>query len=159
MLYRSEALKQHMIFDCADWPGGRMITPTLAGTRPGGAISAAWAVMNYLGIDGYREKQKQVTDARQAVEAGVTNLDFKLLGNPQLGIMAFTHPELDVFAIYRQMYKRGWFTSLTTEPRALHLMLSPFHLGVTATYLSDLEDSMNAVADGDSESVTEARYS
>ena len=159
VLYRSEALKQHMIFDCADWPGGRMITPTLAGTRPGGAISAAWAVMNYLGINGYREKQKQVTDARQAVEAGVTNLGFKLLGNPQLGIMAFTHPELDVFAIYRQMYKRGWFTSLTTEPRALHLMLSPFHLGVTATYLSDLEDSMNAVADGDSESVTEARYS
>ena len=52
VLFRSEALHQHMIFDCDDWPGGRMITPTLAGTRPGGAISAAWAVMNYLGIEG-----------------------------------------------------------------------------------------------------------
>ena len=69
-----------MIFDCADWPGGRMVTPTLAGTRPGGAISAAWAVMNYLGIEGYREKQKLVTDARQVIEQGVQKLGFNLLG-------------------------------------------------------------------------------
>jgi len=54
VLFRSEELKNHMVFDCQDWPGGRMITPTLAGTRPGGAISAAWAVMNYLGVEGYR---------------------------------------------------------------------------------------------------------
>ncbi|MEK9870842.1 MAG: aminotransferase class V-fold PLP-dependent enzyme, partial [Gammaproteobacteria bacterium] len=39
VLFRSEALKQHMIFDCSDWPGGRMVTPTLAGTRPGVAMS------------------------------------------------------------------------------------------------------------------------
>ena len=148
-----------MVFDCADWPGGRMITPTLAGTRPGGAISAAWAVMNYLGIEGYREKQKQVTEARQIIEAGVKSLGFELLGRPQLGIMAFTHSKLDVFAIYRQMYKQGWFTSLTTEPKALHLMLSPFHRTVTETYLSDLSAAMKIVEAGEIESIGEARYS
>ena len=37
VLFRSEALHQHMVFDCSDWPGGRMVTPTLAGTRPGAA--------------------------------------------------------------------------------------------------------------------------
>jgi len=41
VLFRDKALHDHMIFDCGDWPGGRMVTPTLAGTRPGGAISAA----------------------------------------------------------------------------------------------------------------------
>lgn len=159
VLFRSEALRQHMIFDCDDWPGGRMVTPTLAGTRPGGAISAAWAVMNYLGIDGYRKKHKQVTDAREAIENGVTQLGFTVLGEPKLGIVAFSHPELDVFAIYKQLYKRGWFTSLTTDPRALHLMLSPFHLEVTDTYLSDLRDAMEAVRSGDTDTITEARYS
>ena len=159
VLYRSGELQKHMVFDCADWPGGRMITPTLAGTRPGGAISAAWAVMNYLGIEGYREKQKQVTEARQIIEAGVKSLGFELLGRPQLGIMAFTHSKLDVFAIYRQMYKQGWFTSLTTEPKALHLMLSPFHRTVTETYLSDLSAAMKIVEAGEIESIGEARYS
>jgi glutamate/tyrosine decarboxylase-like PLP-dependent enzyme len=159
VLFRDEALKQYMVFDCDEWPGGRMITPTLAGTRPGGAISAAWAVMNYLGIEGYKAKHKLVTDAREIIEQGVTQLGFEVLGAPALGIVAFSHPKLDVFAIYKQMYKRGWFTSLTTEPKALHLMLSPFHAEVTDTYLNDLRDSLQAVEAGDKDAVTEARYS
>lgn len=159
VLFRSEELHKHMAFDCNDWPGGRMITPTLAGTRPGGAISAAWAVMNYLGVEGYRAKHKLVTDARQAVEEGATALGFEVLGEPQLGIVAFSHPEVDVFAVYKKMYKRGWFTSLTTAPKALHLMLSPFHAQVTDTYLGDLEASLAEVKAGDNDAVTEARYS
>ncbi len=158
VLFRSESLHQQMVFDCSDWPGGRMITPTLAGTRPGGAISAAWAVMNYLGVSGYREKHRQVTDAREKVEEGVRTLGFDILGTPKLGIVAFTHKESDVFTVYRNMYKKGWFASLTTEPPALHLMLSPFHLEVVDTYLRDLEESLAAAGDKKSDGF-EARYS
>lgn len=159
VFFRDEALYQYMIFDCDDWPGGRMITPTLAGTRPGGAISAAWAVMNYLGVDGYCSKHKQVTDARHAVEIGVKKLGFDILGSPQLGIVAFSHPQLNVFALYKQMYKKGWFTSLTTEPKALHLMLSPIHKEITPAYLDDLEASIRIVQAGNSDAVKEVRYS
>jgi sphinganine-1-phosphate aldolase len=159
VLFRNEELHQYMVFDCDNWPGGRMITPTLAGTRPGGAISAAWAVMNYLGVEGYCERHKRVTDARETIETGVKALGFNILGEPQLGITAFSHPELDVFAIYKQMYKKGWFTSLTTAPKALHLMLSPFHIEVTDVYLEDLKSSMDIVRSGDTDAVTEARYS
>ena len=159
VLFRSQELMNHMIFDCDGWPGGRMITPTLSGTRPGGAISAAWAVMNYLGIEGYKAKHKLVTDARSTIEDGVKALGFEILGTPQVGIVAFSHPTENVFAIYKQMYKRGWFTSLTTEPRSLHLMLSPFHAEVTDVYLADLESSLQQVKAGDTDAVTESRYS
>jgi glutamate/tyrosine decarboxylase-like PLP-dependent enzyme len=159
VLFRDESLHQHMIFDCSDWPGGRMITPTLAGTRPGGAISAAWAVMNYLGVSGYRAKQKLVTDAREAVEAGARKLGFEILGEPKLGIVAFTHPEVDTFTIYRNLYRKGWFASLTTDPPALHLMLSPFHAEVTGQYLQDLEESLTAAAAEKPVEDFEARYS
>jgi glutamate/tyrosine decarboxylase-like PLP-dependent enzyme len=158
VLFRSEALHQHMVFDCADWPGGRMITPTLAGTRPGGAISAAWAVMNYLGVNGYRQKHGLVTEARTAIEEGVRALGFQVLGEPKLGIVAFTHKEADVFTVYRNMYRKGWFTSLTTEPPALHLMLSPFHNEVVDVYLEDLRASLNEAGSEKSEGF-EARYS
>ena len=159
VLYRSEALHQYMVFDCSDWPGGRMITPTLAGTRPGGAISAAWAVMNYLGVEGYQAKHKLVTDAREAIEVGVRQLGFQILGAPKLGIVAFSHPDVDVFAVYRSMYRKGWFTSLTTQPKALHLMLSPFHAGVTQIYLDDLKASLRESRATDSDGEFEARYS
>jgi glutamate/tyrosine decarboxylase-like PLP-dependent enzyme len=160
VLYRSGELHGYMVFDCSDWPGGRMITPTLAGTRPGGAISAAWAVMNYLGIAGYRAKQKLVTDARETIEAGVQALGFSVLGQPQLGIVAFAHPDVDVFNVYRQMYRKGWFASLTTQPKALHLMLSPYHEQVTQTYLDDLSASLDqARTETGSNGGFEARYS
>lgn len=158
VLFKTAELKKHMIFDCRDWPGGRMLTPTLAGTRPGGAISAAWAVMNYLGIEGYKNKHQQVTDARKAIELGVRELGFTILGTPLLGIIAFQHPDVDVFAIYKQMYDRGWVTSLTTQPKALHLMLSPFHKTVTNLYLSDLTESIEQVKSGDKRAVKEAKY-
>lgn len=159
VLFRSEALRAHMIFDCADWPGGRMVTPTLAGTRPGGAIAAAWAVMNFLGIEGYRAKHKQVTDARAKIEAGVTSLGFKVMGKPQLGLIAFSHPDLDPFAIWGKLFERGWFTSLTTEPKGLHLMLSPFHLDVADLYLGDLEWALGEVRAGHTGKSRELRYS
>lgn len=158
VLFRSENLHRYMVFDCSDWPGGRMITPTLAGTRPGGAISAAWAVMNFLGVEGYRHKHGLVTKARSAVEEGVTKLGFEVLGDPQLGIVAFTHKEADVFTVYRNMYRKGWFTSLTTDPPALHLMLSPFHHEVVDVYLADLQASL-AEAGCEKAEGFEARYS
>lgn len=159
VFFRTEELRAHMIFDINDWPGGRMITPTLAGTRPGGAIAAAWAVMNFLGVEGYRSKHRQVTDAREKIEAGAKALGFATIGTPQLGLMALTHEQTDCMAIWGKLFERGWFTSLTVEPKGLHLMLSPFHLEVADTYLADLEWALGEVRKGTSGGKREARYS
>lgn len=142
LLFRDKAMKQHMLFDAGPWPMGRMITPTLAGTRPGGAISAAWAVMHHLGIDGYRAKQKLVVEAREKIEAGVQKLGFRVLGAPQLGIVSFTHDSADCFAILRGMFARGWVTAANVDPPSLHLMLSPKHAEVAEHYLADLAAAM-----------------
>ena len=149
VLFRSEELYNHMPFDFSCWSGAPMKTPTLAGTRPGGAISAAWAVMNYLGVEGYRRLQGEVCNTRERVEEGVKALGFEVLGNPMLGLIAFRHPDHHAFAIYGEIYKRGWFTSATKEPASLHLMLSPRHADFIDDYLADLAVSVKAVAEAD----------
>ena len=161
VLFRSEELFQHMPFDMHQWSGAPMKTPTLAGTRPGGAISAAWAVMNHLGIDGYKRLQGQVCATRERVEAGVKRLGFEVLGNPMLGLIAFRHPDHHAFAIYGEIYRRGWFTSVTKEPPSQHLMLSPKHADFIDDYLRDLEASLRAVEAGEDadKPKVEARYS
>jgi glutamate/tyrosine decarboxylase-like PLP-dependent enzyme len=98
--------------------------------------------MNFLGVDGYREKQRAVAEARGKIETGVAKLGFHVFGRPQLGIAAFAHPDIDAFQLYAQMHKRGWHTAALVEPRALHLMLSPKHNEVADQYLADLEASM-----------------
>jgi len=147
VFFRSEALKEFMPFDAGPWPLGRMITPTLAGTRPGGAIAAAWAVIHFLGVEGYRKKQAMVTGAREKIEAGVKRLGFEVLGAPQLGIVSFRHPTADVFALLGKLHHRGWITGVNLDPKALHLMLSPIHLEASEVYLADLEAVLAEVGD------------
>lgn len=162
VMFRSKELYEHMPFDFACWSGAPMKTPTLAGTRPGGAISAAWAVMNYLGVDGYCRLQGEVCATRERVEKGVRALGFEVLGNPLLGLIAFRHPKHHAFAIYGEMYRRGWFTSATVEPPSLHLMLSPKHSEFIDAYLEDLAVSVRAIAAGEDGKVAEkveVRYS
>lgn len=159
VLFRSEALYKHMPFSMRDWSGSPMKTPTLAGTRPGGAISAAWAVMNVLGVAGYREKQGLVCATRERIEAGVKALGFEVLGRPLLGLIAFRHPEAETMTLYAAMRARGWFTSFTAEPQSLHLMLSPKHAEVAEDYLRDLGAALADVKAGVTTAKVEARYS
>jgi glutamate/tyrosine decarboxylase-like PLP-dependent enzyme len=136
-----------------------MITPTLAGTRPGGAISAAWAVMNFLGVDGYRAKQGLVTRTRERIQAGVEALGFSVMGRPQLGILSFSHKDGNCMAIWAKLRERGWFASLNTEPLALHLMLSPFHAEVADAYLVDLAWALKEAQVPSASTPTGVRYS
>ncbi|WP_304190336.1 pyridoxal-dependent decarboxylase [Phenylobacterium aquaticum] len=159
VFFRSAELYQHMVFDFDVWPAGRMTTPTLSGTRPGGATSAAWAVMNFLGVAGYRDKQGQVVAAREKLQAGAEALGFTIIGKPQLGILSYTHTEIDCLAIWTKMRERGWFSSMGTAPRAMHMMISPFHLQVADAYLADLAWALGEVKGPAATVAAEARYS
>lgn len=159
ILFRSQALYDQMPFSLREWSGAPMRTPTLAGTRPGGAIASAWAVMNFLGVSGYRQKQALVCQTRERIEQGVRGLGFEVLGRPLLGLIAFRHPEVDALAIYGALRTRGWFTSFTSEPASLHLMLSPKHAEIADDYLRDLEASLADARSRKETRVEPARYS
>ncbi len=160
VFHRTEAQWQHQLFAFDDWPAGGMVTPTVAGTRPGGAIASAWAVMNHLGVEGYREKARLVVAARQKLMAGIDAIEgLHNVGEPQLGLMLYGSDVLDPFAVWGRMAKRGWFTGLCTDPRAVHLMLSPAHHEVADQYLADLRESVAEVAArGEQAAETRARY-
>jgi glutamate/tyrosine decarboxylase-like PLP-dependent enzyme len=115
--------------------------------------------MNFLGVEGYRAKQRTVTETRERIEAGVRALGFEVLGAPKLGIVAFSHPEAKVGALWSKLRERGWFTSATSQPPGLHLMLSPFHAEVADAYLADLAWALDQALAGAAPATAEARYS
>jgi glutamate/tyrosine decarboxylase-like PLP-dependent enzyme len=149
VFFRTEAQRALAGFDLDVWPAGRTRTPTMAGTRPGGAIAAAWAVIQFLGVNGYREKQKLVIATRARIGAGVQAQGYEIIGAPQLGILAFTRRDVAPLAVLKEMYGRGWVSSALTEPEGLHLMLSPVHAEVADTYLADLAAATEAVRGSD----------
>ena len=164
IFHRSKEQREHQIFTFGDWPAGGMTTPTAAGTRPGGAIAAAWAVLHYLGVEGYREKAAAVVAAREKLDAAIAEMpELTRLGDPQLGLIAFTARDaeaLSIFAVWARLKERGWFTGVVTEPQGIHLMLSPAHAHVIDEYVSDLREAVaGVVAGAESADGFEARYS
>jgi len=48
-------LQLHLCFlvcSVTEWTGGLYVSPTMAGSRPGGLIAGAWAAMMSLGLNG-----------------------------------------------------------------------------------------------------------
>ncbi|RZI65733.1 pyridoxal phosphate-dependent decarboxylase family protein [Variovorax guangxiensis] len=120
------------------WPRGQYFTNTLVGTRAGGAIAAAWAVMNYLGEAGYRRIAERVLATRRALQDGAAELGLSTFGTPQLSILAYGSPAHDIAAIGAGLTKRGWVAGYVTEPSGLHHMLNLTHEPVVGRYLDDL---------------------
>jgi glutamate/tyrosine decarboxylase-like PLP-dependent enzyme len=160
LFHRSAEQRAHQVFTFDAWPAGGMTTATAAGTRPGGAIAAAWAVMHYLGVEGYREKARRVIATRELL-GGEIEADGTLHvhGDPRLGLLAYGSDELDPFAVWARLHRRGWFTGLVTDPRGIHLMLSPAHAEVAGEYLADLAAAVAEVRSGGAAPAdTRARY-
>jgi sphinganine-1-phosphate aldolase len=138
VLYRDRESFSLQAYEFDDWPRGKYFTHSLVGTRAGGAIAAAWAVMNYLGEDGYMRVTKRVLATRQAIADGVCQLGFEVWGNPLLSILAYGSSREDIYAVADRLGEKGWFVGRLAEPRGIHLMLNLTHEPVVDRYLADL---------------------
>jgi sphinganine-1-phosphate aldolase len=138
VLYRDRESFSFQAYEFDEWPRGKYATQSLVGTRAGGAIAAAWAVMNYLGEDGYLRITERVLATRQAIEDGVRKLGFEVFGNPQLGILTYGSAREDIYAVADRLGEKGWFVGRLAEPRGIHLMLNLTHEPVVDQYLADL---------------------
>jgi sphinganine-1-phosphate aldolase len=146
VLYRDRESFSFQAYEFEDWPRGKYATQSLVGTRAGGAIAAAWAVMNYLGEDGYMRVTKRVLATRQAIETGVRKLGFEIWGKPQLSILAYGSSREDIYAVADCMTEKGWFVGRTAEPRGIHLMLNLTHEPIVDQYLADLAKAREEAA-------------
>ena len=145
VLHRTKEQYAHQSFSADNWPAGAMTTPTVAGTRPGGAIASAWAVMHYLGVEGYRAKTRSIINTRTKIEAGIETLGLQVFGAPHLGLIAFgaaDGDDLPIYGVWAHLHSCGWFSGVVAEPNGIHLMLSPSHEEVADDYLSDLTEAV-----------------
>jgi len=159
IFYRSAALRQHQEFAFDSWPSGRFATHTLVGTRPGGAVAAAWAILSHLGRDGYRAIAEQLMGLRDAYIEGLMQIPgMRLRGAPALANLAFGCDDIPMSAVAGRLAQRGWLPGQVREPPSLHLMLSLHHAAALPAYLRDVGECIAAVRAEGGEGA-EIRYS
>jgi glutamate/tyrosine decarboxylase-like PLP-dependent enzyme len=147
---------RHQVFFFNDWPGGIYGTQAFLGTKPAAPIGAAWAIMHYLGEDGYVRLAKQALDATQRLLDGIASLDgVHVWGEPDMTVLAIGSREQDIFAIGDVLSERGWHFDRQEHPSAIHLMASAGHLRVVDEFIEDLR---YAVGHNAGASITAATY-
>jgi sphinganine-1-phosphate aldolase len=150
VLYRDESLRRHQIYACADWTGYTMINNTVQSSKSGGPMAAAWAVLQFVGDEGYLAYARGLLEAKDKTVAGVKKIEgLRVMSDPEASLVAFTSDELSVFAIADEMRARGFHVQaqlkLGPSKENIHVSINPANVKWTDDLLAALRDSVAAV--------------
>lgn len=141
VLYSSAEYHQYQPHVVEDWPTGPYRTETVVGTRPGGAIAGAWAIMKFLGEEGFLRTTARIMHVKEQLSAGINEIPGLKAWDTDLSLLVYG-PETDAFTteqVAAGMRERGWFIMGVQEPPLIHLNLDPVDDAVIDAYLTDLE--------------------
>jgi tyrosine decarboxylase/aspartate 1-decarboxylase len=121
LLYRNESLMQPLEIS-AQYLTSQVQT-SLVGTRSGAAAAATYAVMRYLGRDGYRNIVAQCMKNTALLVDLLGDFGLEPVIEPVMNIAAFQAP--DPLAIRKRLCDYNWYVSTTARPGALRLVVMP----------------------------------
>lgn len=153
IMYRNKAIRRYQIFACTDTTGYTLINPTMLSTKGGGPLAGAWAILNYLGEDGYMHIIQTVQQAAQRLMAGINAIPgLHVLGKPAMCMFSFTSDEINLFQLADEMAKRGWYIqpqfSTPLTPRNLHISVNYGTVHNVDALLKDLAECTEIVRCG-----------
>jgi sphinganine-1-phosphate aldolase len=146
VLYRNAELRQHQFFVYTDWPGGVYATPSLSGARPGGAIASAWAILHYLGEEGFLRLAQAARKATESLMEGIREIPgLFVLGCPPATVFSFGAQKVNVYQLGARLKEKGWHLHAQHRPASLHMTVSPYHEKIVEPFLRDLRESAKAL--------------
>ncbi len=147
LMHRTKQLRSYQTYVTDNWLGGLYGSSGILGTKGGGPMAAAWAVMHHLGDDGYlrlTETAKITCDRLADIIESIPQLMLRV--RPEVTLIAFgaTEPEkFDVNALANALWRRGWYLDRQGPPTTLHCMVNAVHAG----HLEDFEIDLRAAVD------------
>ena len=150
IMYRNREIRKYQIFACTDTTGYTLINPTVLSSKTGGPMAGAWAILNFLGEDGYKKIVREVQEATIKLIDGINAIeDLQVLGEPVMCMFSFKSDTINVFQLADEMGKRGWYIqgqfSTPLTPRNLHISVNHGTLNNVDVLLKDLSECIEIV--------------
>ncbi|XP_039123686.1 sphingosine-1-phosphate lyase [Dioscorea cayenensis subsp. rotundata] len=146
VLYRNHEIRKHQFVAVTEWSGGLYVSPTVAGSRPGGLIAGAWGAMMSLGLPGYLENTKKIMEASKNIQKGIEEIQgLFVIGKPHMTVVAFGSNDVNIFEVNDQMSSKGWHLNAMQRPDSLHICVTLQHVPVFEDFLRDLKESAKTV--------------
>lgn len=149
ILYKNKELRLHQIYACSEWTGYTIVNPTVQSSKSGGPLAAAWAILQFIGDDGYLDMTRRMWEGTQQICNEIRKMkDLYLLGEPAMNLIAFASKTANVFHICDEMKTRGWFIQAQLgygpSPANVHLSINPASLHHIDQMMRDLHESVKA---------------
>jgi len=149
VMYSSKSLRAHQGFFTDNWLGGMYASSGMLGTKSGGSIASAWAVLRHLGDDGYTALVRQTRNAtEQLANHIVAHPHLVLRAYPDSTLICFGAADpsvLNVFAVADELRIRGWYVDRQTPPDSLHCTVNAIHHDKIDAFVVDLDASIELV--------------
>ncbi len=143
ILYRNRDMRKKQFFVHTDWPGGIFASTTFMGTKSGGPVAGAWAVMKHFGREGYRELAGEVMKTTKRLQEGISQFeDLEVISNPEMSVMAISSAKGNIFNIGDALEAKGWHLDRLQFPNALHITVTQLNIGKEKAFLHDLAEIM-----------------
>jgi hypothetical protein len=145
LLWRNKELRKYQIFAGANWTGYSVVNPTILSTKSGGPYAACWALLHYMGEEGYMRFAQRMIDGTRRVIEGLREIPgVRILGEPDFCMVAFTTDGFSVFPVADLMRERKWFIQPQlgfngSEPN-IHLSIDQSTIDIVEPFLKDLRD-------------------
>ena len=151
IMYASKHLRSFQGFVTDDWLGGVYGSSGVLGTKSGGSMASAWAVMHFLGDDGYLRLTRQAREATLQLATVVRNKpELVLRAEPESTLLCFGAQDqsaLNVFAVADELSKRGWYVDRQTPPDSLHCTVNAIHHDKIDWFARDMHESVSIALD------------
>ncbi|HAH09014.1 MAG TPA: aspartate aminotransferase family protein [Alphaproteobacteria bacterium] len=163
ILHRTKELRQYQIYAAAEWTGYTVINPTIQSTKSGGPMAAAWAVLNFMGDEGYMRFAKRIYDSTRIICDGIRETPgLHLVGEPDLNLVAFAAKDFSCFHLVDAMKERRWFIQpqfgLMGSEANVHLSIGQNMFERAHEFVADLQDCVRQCQDkGFSQTATMVR--
>jgi sphinganine-1-phosphate aldolase len=145
ILYKDRAFRRHQIFSYANWTGYAVINPGVTSTKGGGPIAACWAILNYIGRDGYLKLVQSAQEASQKIVAAVNDIEgLEMMGKAQINMLALRATDFNIFPLGDAMKARGWFIQpqfgFANSSENMHLSVGPHNAHRIDEFVADLKE-------------------
>jgi glutamate/tyrosine decarboxylase-like PLP-dependent enzyme len=153
IMHRNRQLRADQTFITDNWLGGLYGSSGVLGTKGGGAMAAAWAVLHYLGDEGYLRLTAAARRAADKLADAIADIpELQLWARPEATLLSFGAADpalLDVFAVADALWRRGWYLDRQGPPASLHCTVNAVHDGRIDDFVADLRASVaEAFAEG-----------
>lgn len=162
LLQRGTTRQRAQYFATRAWPGYPVVNSTMLGSKPAGPLAAAWAIITYLGRDGFQELTTEIATATNDIRTGLEKIPgLRIMGNPDSPLLTVItdtslprNERVDPHLLADAARNHGWMlqhqpgmtqSDGTHLPHNVHLTITPVTAHHTARFLTDITAAADTV--------------